>query len=60
MCDNSPNAIGVVDVEVGGFSLKGIQCNNCGHYFGFFQDTLSRIEEIKERLDSLESDVDDF
>lgn len=53
-CGNQ--ALSVVDVEIDGLQLKGIQCNNpdCKRYVGFFKDYEKEIEEIKERLDDVE------
>lgn len=58
-CGNQ--ALSVVDVEIGGIQMKGIQCNNpeCNKYVGFFKDYDKEIEEIKERLDDAESRIDD-
>lgn len=51
----------VVDVEIDGFQLKGIQCNNpeCHKYLGFFKDYDKELEEIKERLNEIESRISD-
>ena len=55
-------ALSVVDVEIDGFQLKGIQCNNpeCKKYVGFFKDYDKDFEEIKERLDEIESRISDL
>lgn len=59
-CGNSTSALSVVDVEIDGYKLKGIQCNNCSKYFGFFQDYSNQIQEITDKLDSLESELNDI
>ena len=59
-CDNANTALSIVDVEINGSRLKGIICNNCDRYLGFFQDNTKELEEIKDRIDDLESDVSDF
>ncbi len=59
-CENSNSALSVVDVEIDGIQLKGICCNNCNKYLGFFQDVKAQIEELKEKIESLESDVSDL
>ena len=58
-CGNSNSAISIVDVEINGLALKGIQCNNCKKYFGFFQDSKPQIDELKEKIESLESEISD-
>ena len=60
-CGNSNTALSVVDVEIDGFQLKGIQCNNpeCHKYLGFFKDYDKELEEIKERLNEIESRISD-
>jgi len=62
VCGNANSALSVVDVKFAGWELKGIQCNNpqCKHYLGFFQDSLSKIEEIQDLINDLESKVDDL
>ncbi len=59
-CENSNSALSVVDVEIDGIVLKAVLCNNCKRYFGFFQDEKSQIDELKERIESLESEVSDL
>ena len=59
-CGNSNSALSIVDVEIDGIVLKGIQCNNCKKYIGFFQDAKSQIDELKEQIESLESDISDL
>jgi len=59
-CENSNSALSIVDVEINGISLKAICCNNCKKYFGFFQDVKTQIEELKEEIKSLESEVSDL
>ena len=46
-CENSNSALSVVDVEIDGVQLKGIFCNSCKKYLGFFQDVKPQIEELK-------------
>lgn len=59
-CGNSNSALSVVDVEIDGLLLKGVCCNNCGKYFGFFQDVKSQLKELNEKVESLESEVSDL
>lgn len=59
-CDNASSALSVVDVEIDNYRLKGILCNNCKRYLGFFQDNTKQLKEIKESIESLESDVSDL
>lgn len=58
-CENSNSALSIVDVEIDGFLLKGIQCNNCKKYIGFFQDVKPQIDELKEQIENLESEISD-
>ena len=59
-CVNSNSALSIVDVEIDGIILKAVYCNNCQRYFGFFQDVKSQIDELTERVESLESAVSDL
>ena len=59
-CENANTALSVVDVEIKGIKLKAIQCNSCSKYLGFFQDVRSQIDELKEQIDGLESDMSDL
>jgi len=59
-CDNSNSALSVVDVEIDGVKLKGICCNSCKKYLGFFQDVKPQIEELKEIIENLESNITDL
>ncbi len=59
-CTNSNFGLSIIDVEIQGWKLKGIQCNNCSKYLGFFKDDDKEIEEIKERLNELEDRIDDI
>ena len=58
-CTNS--SLSIVDVEIAGVKLKGVQCNapDCEKYLGFFKDYDKELEEIKQRLDDAESRIDD-
>lgn len=58
-CGNSTTALSVVDVEINNYVFKGIQCNSCKKFFGFFQEYSKQIEEIMERLDELENRIND-
>ena len=57
-CGNS--ALSIVDVMIDGINLKGIQCNNssCLKYIGFFKDNTEIINNINEKIEDLESDLD--
>lgn len=59
-CGNATSALSVVDVEIDGYKLKGIQCNNCQKYFGFFQDFSEQFRKINEELDNVESTLSDM
>ena len=61
-CGNSNTALSVVDVEVDGFHLKGIRCNNsqCNRFLGLFQDCEKQFDETKENISDIESKVDDL
>ena len=48
------------EVRINGIKLKAIQCNSCSKYLGFFQDVRSQIDELKEQIDGLESDMSDL
>lgn len=59
-CENSTSALSIVDVVIDGIKLKGIQCNGCKKYMGFFQDYSKELDEINEKLNDLESDISDL
>ncbi|MBR4925246.1 MAG: hypothetical protein IKZ61_05775 [Prevotella sp.] len=61
-CGNSNSALSVVDVEIDGYYLKGIKCNNpeCGCYISFFKDYDKELESLKEMIDGLSSSIDDL
>ena len=59
-CENSNSSLSVVDVEIDGFLLKAFMCNNCKKYLGFFQDAQSQIDELKEKIESIESELSDL
>ena len=58
-CGNETSALSVVDVIIDGCRLKGIQCNNCQKFLGFFQDFSEDIKKINEKLVDIISDIDD-
>lgn len=57
-CENT--SLSIVDVEVNGVPLKGIQCNSCGKFVGFYKDDLQKLNEFSEALEDLESRVSDL
>ena len=57
-CTNTE--LSIVDVEVQGMQLKGIKCNSCGEFLGFFQDSLKPFKELKEKVDDVESTMSDI
>ena len=59
-CDNQ--ALSVVEVEINGIRLKGIQCNNpeCSKYMGFFRDYDDVLKELKDAIDEIKSDIEDL
>ena len=54
-CGNATSALSVVDVEIDGWHLKGIKCNNpeCGCYISFFIDYEEEIKYLKEKINDL-------
>lgn len=58
-CGNATSALSVVDVEIDGYELKGIQCNSCKKYMGFFQNFSKQFLEMNERLDNIENELGD-
>ncbi len=50
----------IVDVEIGGVSLKGIQCNSCQNYVAFFKDYEEEIRELKDATNELEGKITDL
>ena len=57
-CSNS--SLSIVDVEINGYTLKGIQCNSCKKFCGFFQDINPQIEKMEERLEEMENNISDL
>ena len=57
-CGNSGTSTSIVDVEIGGVSLKGIQCNNCKEILVCFKDYDAEMSKVKESLENLESRVE--
>ena len=57
-CENT--GLSVVDVDVEGHKLKGVQCNSCSEILWLFHDNTEEIKELIERVESLESDVHDL
>ena len=48
----------VVDVEIGGVRLKGIQCNNCKSYIAFYKDYDEQLETLSKTIEELDSKID--
>lgn len=57
-CGNASTAMSIVDVEIGGVRLKGIQCNNCKSYIAFYKDYDKQLEEIRDTIEELEGEID--
>lgn len=57
-CTNA--ALTIVDIEVQGIELKGIQCNHCNEILWIYQDNSKEIEELKDKIEDLESRIDDI
>ena len=58
-CENSNTSMSVVDVEIANVKLKGIQCNNCQEIIAYYKDYDHEFDELKEKLEDLESRIDD-
>lgn len=50
----------VIDIEIDGLKMQGVQCNSCKEILWVFQDYSIIIEELKDNLESLESRVCDL
>lgn len=59
-CDNQ--ALSIVDLDINGVLLKGIQCNNpkCCRYVGFFKDYDNTLKELEDAIDNLKSEIEDL
>ncbi len=59
-CGNQ--ALSVVEVEIDGVLLKGIQCNNpeCKRYVGFFRDYNKVFEHINNSIENIENHISDL
>ena len=57
-CGNASTAMSVVDVEIGGVNLKGIQCNNCKNYIAFYKDYDCQLKSIVDLIEELEGKID--
>ena len=58
-CGNATSALSIVDVEINGIMLKGIQCNSCTKYIGFYFDHSKELKEIMDRIDDIENSFND-
>ena len=60
-CGNSTSALSIVDVEIDGYRLKGIKCNNpeCGCYIGFFKDYNEELKSLTDAVEDLTRNIDD-
>lgn len=56
-CGNSNQTLYVEDVEIAGVLLKSIYCPTCGPLY-IYKDYDVIVEELKEKVSDLESDVD--
>ena len=59
-CENANTSISIVDVEIGGIRLKGIQCNDCKSFIAYYKDYDSEFESIKESIEALDSRIGDL
>lgn len=59
-CGNANTSMSVVDVEIGGIRLKGIQCNHCKSFIAYYKDYDSEFEFIKESIDELDSRIENI
>jgi len=61
ICPKCTNTIlSIIDIEIDGQRLKGVQCNNCHEIVWVFQDNSNTIKELNERIDNIESKVTDL
>lgn len=57
-CTNTE--LSIIDIEIDGQKMKGVQCNSCNELLWVFKDYSDIIQELKDDLESLESRVDDL
>lgn len=57
-CGNA--SLSIVDVEINGISLKGVQCNACSKFIGYYKDNDSKIKEISESIEDIDSRIRDL
>ena len=57
-CGNT--GLSIVDIEIDGQRLKGVQCNNCLEIIWVFQDLSCEINELKDKIEDLESTISDL
>lgn len=57
-CGNASTAMSVVDVVIGGVSLKGIQRNHCKSFIAFFKDYDDQFEKLRNTIEELEGEID--
>lgn len=50
----------IIDIEIDGQILKGVQCNSCNEISWIYKDNSKEIEELIEMIESLERTVDDL
>ena len=50
----------VVDVEIGGICLKGVQCNNCEKIVAIYKDYEKEITELKDTVEEIEGRISDL
>ena len=59
-CTNLNSGLSIVDVEISGVRLKGIQCNACKRYIGYYQDNNELFTELSEKISDMESSISDL
>ena len=57
-CGNA--SLSIVDVEVVGTPLKGIQCNACQKFVGFYKDDSEKLNELFEKVENIDSKMSDL
>ena len=57
-CGNT--GLSIFDVDINGVLLKGIRCNACQKFVGFYKDYSEEVNKLSEDIDDLKSRVSDL